>query len=566
MIFKVPKNCNFDTSNCNWLTPISELEKIGYPDYNHAYILPDNTIWVLSTDGENLIQINETSSTIDKPTQIKNDDGYLVVKDSGSYEVTIDIDLEKFRKELQFVETPRYPFSRKSTINNKRISESVIDVQLINSDPTKTYCIGGLFKNNKGLYRLLIFEYDVNTNELGTLVSEFNVQGYVPSNNVEWLQLTRTINAGSFDSRVLIDWSKLEDGDVFGTGIKGDLLLFDEICSTRGSTSDILKSTLGLSRNENNSFPNYAYFMGNWEKRTFDGVDVMTSTLPTVGMQLGFYGTELKGLFKKEIVGIQLTIRIDGGTPFLLWIDDDDNPTLIATGLEKCEHVVEIYCDPYFGKSLSDKHSFYNYKGCLNVVGFEQTTYPLAIPKNRKTIFFYGDSFTAGGGASMVESYANFCADNLGAEAIRIAQGGAPLVERSDRLWVPTLPEISFNSSVDKRTIPNQADFVVINIGTNDTPSAVSSVKYEEVMIKYLKDLKKRHPGSPVLLMNDWLKKYTAACKNAAASVDGVHYVGVDSWVYEAQPDKHPTLAGHKAIGRYLADSFVRIFGKSPFL
>lgn len=62
MMFKVPSHCNLDTTNNNWLITVSGLDKIDYPDNNHAYILPDNSVWVLSYDGKKFINITDDSS------------------------------------------------------------------------------------------------------------------------------------------------------------------------------------------------------------------------------------------------------------------------------------------------------------------------------------------------------------------------------------------------------------------------------------------------------------------------------------------------------------------------
>ncbi|WP_430598266.1 glycerophosphodiester phosphodiesterase family protein [Enterococcus sp. AZ177] len=100
MKFKVPKQCNLDTCNCNWLIPVASLDKIGYPDYNHAYILPDDTIWTLSANGENFIQLNESTNGPNKPTEIKNIDGNLTIENNGTFEVIIDVDIENIKKQI----------------------------------------------------------------------------------------------------------------------------------------------------------------------------------------------------------------------------------------------------------------------------------------------------------------------------------------------------------------------------------------------------------------------------------------------------------------------------------
>lgn len=79
-------NCICD-ENSNWLVPKSSVEKIEYPNPNQAYITPDNTLYVLSHDGKMAVPVNGFK---EQPTQIENEDGYLEVKNSGTYDVTIN--------------------------------------------------------------------------------------------------------------------------------------------------------------------------------------------------------------------------------------------------------------------------------------------------------------------------------------------------------------------------------------------------------------------------------------------------------------------------------------------
>lgn len=246
-------------------------------------------------------------------------------------------------------------------------------------------------------------------------------------------------------------------------------------------------------------------------------------------------------------------IQIDEGEPYKKWIDDNNQSTLIADDLDDCEHVVRIFADPYFGTSLDDKHCFFSLKGAFNVSGFVQETYPVFTEE--RILMAYGDSFTAGGGGTLANSYASYCADLLGMGCHRIAQGGAALVERSDRLFIPNLQQISFQASEGIDCRAQKANLVTINIGTNDTKSVVTDLVYEENMRNYIKRLKLRHFGAPIILMGDWVNKYTQICKKIGEDTDRVYFVDVSSWSYPRADDLHPTDEGHRIIGEYLAQA-----------
>ncbi len=70
MNFRVPVNCKLEGCNCNWLIPVSSLDAIGYPDYNHAYILPNGEVYILDSNGE-LMVLNGSGSAYELPVATK---------------------------------------------------------------------------------------------------------------------------------------------------------------------------------------------------------------------------------------------------------------------------------------------------------------------------------------------------------------------------------------------------------------------------------------------------------------------------------------------------------------
>lgn len=84
-----------------WEVPVNSLSEIKKADRDHAYVLPDDTVWVLSHDGKKFIQLNLATSGDGQPTQIINNDGFIAVKGSGTHNVSIDLDTEKMKGNFQ---------------------------------------------------------------------------------------------------------------------------------------------------------------------------------------------------------------------------------------------------------------------------------------------------------------------------------------------------------------------------------------------------------------------------------------------------------------------------------
>lgn len=469
---------------------------------------------------------------------------------TGARSALLQIDMSCYTKSKYLA---NYPFDQvESKIADNSLNKAFLNLEVVNGNLNEQYCIAQLRKNDSGNYRFIISKF--SNGVIGDQIASWNRNNYVPSSNIETIKVEKSTNG--YDVLVTIDWNQLQNG-IYGTNYKNNVLVIDKkTYTTLNSAIEI--PVLGMyAVNPQFGFPDYAFFTGNWQKRTLNNTEVMTSTIPTSGLHLGFRGTELVGKFVKDRAGIQLVVQIDDQDPFYKWIDDNNNDTVIATGLPDTEHVVKIFADPWFGTSMDDKHSFFTFKGALNVAGFKTATYPIFT--NGKTLFAYGDSFTAGGGGTLANSYATYTARLLGLGCHRVAQGGAGLVERSDRLFIPNLQQIAFQASNGVYTKPQQADLVTINIGTNDTKTVVTDAVYESNMRDFISKLKIRHYGAPIVLMGDWVNKYTAVCQKIGNDTDNVYFVDVSSWSYPRQDDLHPTDEGHKMIAEKLAEAIRKL-------
>lgn len=74
-----------------WEVPVRSLAEIKKPSRDHAYILPDDSIWVLDYDGTAMILLNGGSGGSGQPTRITNNDGHITIQGNGTYNVSADL-------------------------------------------------------------------------------------------------------------------------------------------------------------------------------------------------------------------------------------------------------------------------------------------------------------------------------------------------------------------------------------------------------------------------------------------------------------------------------------------
>lgn len=76
----------------SWLIPVDSLNQIDPIQINrdHAWILPDNSVWVVNHAGIGMTRIGGTGDGTGIPTQTYNTDGNLEIQGNGTFEVTVN--------------------------------------------------------------------------------------------------------------------------------------------------------------------------------------------------------------------------------------------------------------------------------------------------------------------------------------------------------------------------------------------------------------------------------------------------------------------------------------------
>lgn len=76
-----------------WLVKVDNLSEVTKPSFDHAYITPNNEVWVLDHDGQTLIPLG--SSGISAPTILENTDGYLSTAGSEGFNQVLNFNTSK---------------------------------------------------------------------------------------------------------------------------------------------------------------------------------------------------------------------------------------------------------------------------------------------------------------------------------------------------------------------------------------------------------------------------------------------------------------------------------------
>ncbi len=290
------------------------------------------------------------------------------------------------------------------------------------------------------------------------------------------------------------------------------------------------------------------------------------------GLEFAFYGTEFKASVKSDATAAQyVRCYLDGDEEGeRISIKKQTEQTYVfAEGLKEGVHTVRIM------KMTQQRTGGNSYS--LVVTGVETGTNCRILEQGEENeeklkIDFYGDSITAGEGncsdtkedaitvknSDGTQTYASFTAQALGSEGSFVGYGGitvrVPYMLGSDITmyniwrWYSTLNRTEY--PVDPET-----DFVVINLGTNDSSAPnYTGEMFAADYLALLNEMKKFYPNAHFVLcygMMGIVYKIDSAISSVVNDFDGeASYCRLPTNTSGA--GSHPTIDGHKAAAKVL--------------
>jgi lysophospholipase L1-like esterase len=177
------------------------------------------------------------------------------------------------------------------------------------------------------------------------------------------------------------------------------------------------------------------------------------------------------------------------------------------------------------------------------------------IPRNNRRIIFFGDSFTDGQGADNAgDAYSYVAGDMLGFEDIFSSGAGGTG-------YVRTASSVKFGDRWADITNAGPWDVIVIAGGINDFGYAGITANVTAFMQK----IRVGNPSAQMFVVGPWDNMAPAAPQTAYEPTKaailagipantGIRFIDAEGVVYEKGGDGvHPTTAGHKTLGNWLA-------------
>lgn len=234
-----------------WEVPVNSLSDIKVANRDHAYILPDNSVWVLSHDGKRFIQLNvQGSGGSGQPTLVTNNDGLIHVSGNGTYNVQVNLNKEQLQKELAIDDLSEVV---KNHINNNTIH--VTSAEKANWSAKQNALIAG---------ENITIEYDViSATDSQAVTDHLNdkEQHVTAAEKAEWSGKQNTLSAGEniviANDRISADLSSKQDVLVSGTTIKtlnGESLLGSGNIEISGGSADYYDRSATVSFDETDYF------------------------------------------------------------------------------------------------------------------------------------------------------------------------------------------------------------------------------------------------------------------------------------------------------------------------
>lgn len=473
---------------------------------------------------------------------------------------------KEFSADINMINYPFGSMQQFGSLPNLKNS-AIIDVKFFGGDPNKFYSIGSMQKNmgNDKRWRILIHEWDIAKGEWidgGATSSrcEWVENNYIQKETIETITLAKTRDIG-FSGEITVDWSKLVDGRDYN--FRNDSTTnfgFFHPLTLNQKKIDITRNTKIYTLNTNQTFFTNAYYSSRWYKKVIGADNVMSTNLYGQDLTLMFVGTQISADFVVENYGYNVYYSIDNSDPKILAVTSTDRYVL-ADNLSNTEHYLTIQAEVSYG-TTSENSPFFSGKGSCNLKGFNVQTYPYFGKKGK--ILFFGDSITVGVGDSTGRGFAGICANKLQMNYEKIAQPGGALVRNDMRPFLPTLQQYFVNYADQKYALPEEADVVILNIGTNDSAS-VTFDEYQQALINTINRMKNRYLNVPIFVMRPFNGSRQNETINAA-KLTNVQYINTQTWKYTTEDGVHPDSLGAISLGKSLANELISRLGFSYFL
>lgn len=256
-------------------------------------------------------------------------------------------------------------------------------------------------------------------------------------------------------------------------------------------------------------------------------------------------------------------ISVDGGARVEVPIEK-----YIRISAAQGEHYVEIIL-----KSSTEMHQrwYEPLESKVSLVGIEADDFGVPKPDERKTIEFIGDSITEGVLIDLpcykyntyldrvfhddaTATYAWLTAEMLNLRPI-IMGYGAVGVTKGGCGSVPKVYEAYPYYSHNNPCPPANADYIVINHGTNDMSAPSESVRYEYT--RFLKMVRERNPHSEIVCLTPFGGYHAelieeVVSQHNAETGDNVYYINSTGWI--PKDPIHPLRDGHMIVAEHLAE------------
>lgn len=459
-----------------------------------------------------------------------------------------------------------YPFQSTSGAYLNLAHSAILDAKFYGGDVNKYYTVGSLMKSwgTTNRWRIMIHEWDLENDEWAGGSSAYSdrsiwqIDSYHPSSDIEVINTQKSRDIG-FSAEITIDWSKIKEGsNLQFTNDSNTNFGFFHPSIMNQSKLEISKNTKEYRKNTQDFLDN-AYYSGRWFKKTIDDKEVMCTAFYGQYATCMFVGTSISAEFLVNTYGYKIYYQIDNGDTMSLDIQESGS-YLLKDSLANTEHFLTIQSAVSYG-TTADNSPFFSGKGMCQIIGFDKKTYPYF--GRKKSILFLGDSITVGEGDDTRKGFAGVCCDELQVNCIKIAQPGGALVRNDQRPHLPNMQQFAYNLNISEYALPEIADLVIVNIGTNDSDSVESST-FQTTLINTINRLKNRYLNVPILILRPFNGSRTNETKNATNATNTI-YIDTSTWLYSSVDGVHPDTQGALKLGKNLAKELIDKFGISYF-